>query len=133
MRFQITGSIVGIERWIFTRTRRVHFQHAEVRLQVLVGTGSLMTADYMPQDGIVDLFVGFWYKSYGGSHVGVQARLFKGKGDGTFVDATPGSGLETQPTGYDQGKNHRPAYGVTSCDLDDDGNPELMVSAYGRQ
>ena len=85
------------------------------------------------RDGVVDLFVGFWYKAYGASALGVQARLFKGKGDGTFTDATPGSGLETQATGYDQGKNHRPAYGVTSCDLDDDGAPELMVSAYGRQ
>ncbi len=85
------------------------------------------------RDGVVDLFVGFWYRAYGSSHLGVQARLFKGVGDGTFTDATPGSGLETQNSGYDQGRNHRPAYGVTSCDLDDDGTPELMVSAYGRQ
>ncbi len=84
-------------------------------------------------DGVIDLFVGYWYRAYGASAIGTQARLFKGKGDGTFTDATPGSGLETQSTGYDQGKNHRPAYGVTSCDLDDDGMPELMVSAYGRQ
>jgi len=85
------------------------------------------------RDGAIDVWVGFWYKAYGASALGVQARLFKGKGDGTFTDATPGSGLETQNTGYDQGKNHRPAYGVTACDLDDDGAPELLLSAYGRQ
>ena len=85
------------------------------------------------RDGIIDVWVGFWFKSYGASNLGVQARLFKGKGDGTFVDATKGSGLETTAGGYDTGKNHRPAYGVTACDLDDDGRPELMVSAYGRQ
>ncbi len=105
---------------------------SKVPSDTLPPTSSATFVD-VDRDGIVDLFVGFWYKSYGGSHLGVQARLFKGKGDGTFADATPGSGLETQAAGYDQGKNHRPAYGVTSCDLNDDGNPELMVSAYGRQ
>lgn len=85
------------------------------------------------RDGAIDVWVGYWYKAYGSSALGVQARLFKGAGDGTFVDATPGSGLETSGTGYDSGKNHRPAYGVTACDLNDDGAPELLLSAYGRQ
>lgn len=85
------------------------------------------------RDGAIDVWVGYWYKAYGSSALGVQARLFKGSGDGTFTDATPGSGLETAATGYDAGKNHRPAYGVTACDLDDDGAPELLLSAYGRQ
>lgn len=85
------------------------------------------------RDGIVDLWVGFWYRSYGSSYVGVQARLFKGSGDGTFSDATAGSGLETTNNGFDANTNHRPAYGVTACDLDDDGAPELLVSAYGRE
>jgi len=84
-------------------------------------------------DGILDVWVGFWYRNYGGSNIGVQARLYKGNGDGTFTDVTVGSGLETSNSGYDKGLNHRPAYGVTGCDLDDDGFPELMVSAYGRQ
>ncbi len=85
------------------------------------------------RDGVIDVFVGFWYRAYGTSLTAVQARLFKGAGDGTFVDATTGSGLETVNAQFDQGRNHRPAYGVTSCDLDDDGYPELLVSAYGRQ
>jgi hypothetical protein len=104
----------------------------QVPSDVLPPTSSATFVD-VDRDGVIDLFVGFWYRAYGTSYLGVQARLFKGKGDGTFTDATPGSGLETQSSGYDQGKNHRPAYGVTSCDLDDDGSPELMVSAYGRQ
>jgi len=95
-------------------------------------TSSATFAD-VDRDGVIDLFVGFWYRAYGKGYLGVQARLFKGVGDGTFTDATPGSGLETQNSGYDTGKNHRPAYGVTSCDLDDDGTPELLVSVYGRQ
>ena len=104
----------------------------QVPSDTLPPTSSATFVD-LDRDGIIDVFVGFWYKSYGASHLGVQARLFHGVGDGTFLDATPSSGLLTQSSGYDQGLNHRPAYGVTSCDLDDDGAPELMVSAYGRQ
>jgi hypothetical protein len=87
------------------------------------------------RDGKVDLFVGFWYKNYGFSDLGTQAQLYKGNGDGTFQAVTSAAGLktETSSASFAKGTNHRPAYGVTACDLDDDGAPELMVSAYGRQ
>lgn len=85
------------------------------------------------RDGKIDLFVGHWYEAYGASYLGVQARLFKGLGTGDFFDDTQGANLLTTTGGFATGTNHRPAYGVTSCDLDDDGAPELLVSAYGRQ
>ncbi|MGZ3449733.1 MAG: CRTAC1 family protein [Polyangiales bacterium] len=93
-------------------------------------SASFVDAD---RDGVLDLWIGFWYQVYGSTNYGVQARLLKGNGDGTFTDATKNSGLETTTSGYDAGKNHRPAYGVTTCDLNDDGAPELLLSAYGRQ
>jgi hypothetical protein len=85
------------------------------------------------RDGKIDLFVGFWYAMYGQTSYGVQAQLYKGAGDGTFMSITDAAGLKTYPNGYASGTNHRPAYGVTSCDVDGDGSPELLVSAYGRQ
>ena len=85
------------------------------------------------RDGLLDVFVGNWYEAYGYSYLGVQARLYHGRGGGQFSDTTIASNLETDPAGYATFTNHRPAYGVTACDLDDDGAPELMVSAYGRQ
>lgn len=85
------------------------------------------------RDGKIDLFVGFWYARYGQTDYGVQARLYKGAGDGTFADGTDAAGLKTLPNGFATGLNHRPAYGVTSCDVDGDGAPELLISAYGRQ
>jgi hypothetical protein len=85
------------------------------------------------RDGRIDLFVGFWYEEYGASYLGVQAELYQGAGDGTFQSITRPSGLLTANSGYADGYNHRPAYGVTSCDVDGDGAPDLMVSAYGRQ
>ena len=94
-------------------------------------TGATM-AD-VDRDGKLDLFVGFWYEKYGSTQYGVQAQLYQGKGDGSFATITDGAGLKTTAGGYAAGQNHRPAYGVTSCDVDGDGSPELMVSAYGRE
>lgn len=85
------------------------------------------------RDGRLDVFVGNWYESYGYSYLGVQARLYRGQGGGQFTDVTQPSNLTTDDMGFEQFTQHRPAYGVTACDVDDDGAPELMVSAYGRQ
>ena len=85
------------------------------------------------RDGKIDLFVAFWYAYYGETEDGVQARLYRGAGDGTFADVTGPAHLTATPNALAQGTNPRPAYGVTSCDLDGDGAPELLVSAYGRQ
>lgn len=85
------------------------------------------------RDGNLDLFVGFWYQRYGSSYLGVQAQLYQGQGDGAFTAITEQAGLLTDRKGYAEGTNHRPAYGITACDLNDDGAPELLVSVYGRQ
>ncbi|MHB8878468.1 MAG: FG-GAP repeat domain-containing protein, partial [Myxococcaceae bacterium] len=94
-------------------------------------TGATFTD--VDRDGRLDLFVGFFYELYGSTYQGLQARLYRGSGDGSFADLTEDLGLKTLRDGFAEGKNHRPAYGVTSCDLDGDGAPELLVSAYGRQ
>ncbi len=94
-------------------------------------TGATMTD--VDRDGKLDLFVGFWYQSYGSTYQGFQAQLYSGHGDGTFTTNTANAGLTTSNSGFAQNKNSKPSYGVTSCDLDGDGSPELMVAAYGRQ
>ncbi|HAA58596.1 MAG TPA: hypothetical protein DCE42_27790, partial [Myxococcales bacterium] len=100
----------------------------------LWSTTSATFLDY-DRDGIIDIFVGFWYKNYGRSYEALQDRLYKGRGDGTFEDVTAKTGLTTLPfqQGYKNGTNHKPTYGVTSCDVNDDGYTDLLVSAYGRQ
>ncbi|MSP16310.1 MAG: CRTAC1 family protein [Myxococcales bacterium] len=84
------------------------------------------------RDGLLDLYVGYWYEVYGFRR-GQQDRLYRGRGDGTFEDVTLAVGLETSDAGYADGSNHRPTYGVAACDVDDDGAPDLLAAAYGRQ
>ena len=85
------------------------------------------------RDGFTDVFVSYWYEKYGQGYSGLQARLFLGDGTGRFRDATAGSGLETQIAGWRTFKNHRPSFGAVACDVDDDGETDLLIAAYGRQ
>lgn len=85
------------------------------------------------RDGNIDLFVGAFYKRWGflESH---SDRLYRGDGKGNFVDVTEQMGLLTpDDEGYEEGYSSTPTYGVTSCDINGDGIPELMTSTYGRQ
>ena len=72
------------------------------------------------RNGVIDLFVGFFATTSPSTQ-----QLLLGVGDGTFSDISTTAGVTTNTT-------RRAAYGISSCDLDDDGNPELLVSAYAR-
>jgi len=98
-------------------------------------SASFLDADL---DGNLDVYVGTFYST------GIQGAgnyLYKGTGDGSFADIGKASGLlrdRVQAGGPDKdaflaGKIRRATYGVTACDIDGDGDTDLMVSAYGRQ
>lgn len=70
-------------------------------------------------DGNLDLFVGVHYSATGAPQA---AGVYLGNGDGTFVDVTQEVNA----------RQRRATFGVTSCDLDGDMAPELLMSAYAR-
>ncbi len=95
-------------------------------------TSSAAFNDY-DRDGLVDIFVGTFYDGAEGA----GSYLFKGNGDGTFADVSTQSKVLRPATAGDRtkflaGENRKPAYGVTACDVDDDGDADFIVSGYGR-
>lgn len=86
------------------------------------------------RDGNIDVFMGYFYE-LGAVEVGQQHQLFHGAGDGTFTDVTDAVGLtmSDQMSSFATAGQRRPLYGVTACDLNDDGRQELLGAAYGRQ
>jgi len=97
----------------------------------IVPTTAATLLDY-DRDGLVDVFTGYWYASYGRSLWGVQDRLSRNTGGGAFEDVTDAEGLGTLGSPGERDAS-RPTYGVTACDVDQDGDSDLLVSAYGRQ
>jgi len=83
-------------------------------------------------DGILDLFLGYWW---GNVPYGRQNLLMRGNGDGTFGDVTDQVGLTTTETmeGFAQGTATKPTFGTTACDIDRDGDQDIVTSTYGRQ
>lgn len=95
-------------------------------------TSGASFADF-DRDGVVDLFVGTFYSGAEGA----GNQLYRGVGDGRFSDVSTSSKVLRPPTfgereAYLRGENRKAAYGITACDVDDDGDPDLVVSAYGR-
>ena len=85
------------------------------------------------RDGMLDLFVGTFYSG----NEGAGNRLYRGSGDGTLSDVSASSNVLRAAAGpntpaFLAGNYRRPAYGVTACDVDGDGNADLLVSSYGR-
>jgi len=83
-------------------------------------------------DGNLDLYEGREYRQYGASYVSGVDRLWRGDGKGGFTDATAEMGLMTIPQPA-QANSSRPSYGVTHADVNNDGRPDLLQMAYGRQ
>ncbi len=80
------------------------------------------------RDGNLDLWVTQYYAT--------QDWLLLGDGTGAFTDATRGAGLTTMEwslvSTLNNGEAHSVAWGALACDLNRDGDPELLASSYGR-
>ena len=84
------------------------------------------------KDGILDLFVGNWYKAYGVSLECYPDRLYKGLGKGKFKDVTKQAGMLTDPRPGTH-RSSKPTYGAATIDWNNDGWTDILVCVYGRQ
>jgi hypothetical protein len=83
-------------------------------------------------DGNLDIFVGNQYGQYGYLNTMQQDRMYRGDGTGSFQEQTDFLKLTTYPSSYDSPSSHRATDGVTVCDIDGDGDPDIITSSYGR-
>ncbi len=75
-------------------------------------------------DGFVDIYLGAWLLKYPYPEAAPD-RLYRGLGDGTFLDWTAQAGLPTESF------KAMPCYGVVPGDYDGDGWTDLFVANYG--
>ena len=59
--------------------------------------------------------------------------LFRGNGDGTFDNVSKSVGLPTVDGNASDGTEWRHVFGVTACDIDGDGDDDMIFASYGRQ
>ncbi|MBS2033405.1 CRTAC1 family protein [bacterium] len=86
----------------------------------------------LDRDGRLDLAFGQAYADESKGYEAQQMRVYSGSGRGRFEDKTQEWGFLTPgPPGASNGG--RPLYGLSAADLDNDGYPELLGAAYGRQ
>ncbi|MFO0760548.1 MAG: CRTAC1 family protein [Byssovorax sp.] len=88
------------------------------------------------RDGLLDI----WVTQNSSNGIPQQDRLYKGDGKGGFTDVTVLQGLKTKAWSYsssgidalNKGLAHSNAWSAAACDLNNDGNAELLAASYGR-
>lgn len=102
---------------------------------------TLLDAD---RDGRLDLFVGNQYGIFGVHSTAEQDHLYLGRDGGAFSEKTRDSGLEqgnggsrsaSNASDYTDGEGGEVSwatFGVLACDIDRDGDQDLVTQTYGR-
>jgi hypothetical protein len=81
-------------------------------------------------DGRLDLFVGNFEQVYPNFDA-YPNELYQGDGLGHFTRVAAQAGMTmAMPLGDPSGMYPKPTYGVTSCDVNNDGWPDLLTSSY---
>lgn len=86
----------------------------------------------LDRDGHLDLAIAYAYVDEKQGYQAHPMQVLAGRGEGRFEDVTRPWGFEQEGPPGAAGAA-RPLYGLTACDLDNDGFAELLGAAYGRQ
>ena len=105
------------------------FAQADLRRSL----SSASFTDY-DRDGKLDLWLG--YTTWGKNGFPIPSQLMQGAGTGDFTTATTAEGVMTKDWKYqadvEAGTVHRHTWGVAACDMNGDGDPDLLGVSYGR-
>lgn len=84
------------------------------------------------RDGLLDLMVGNWYRRYGQDYECYPSLVYRGIGGGRFSEVSAWMGWARASTPGLR-TSHRPVYGLSHADFNNDGEQDVFVAAYGRQ
>jgi hypothetical protein len=87
------------------------------------------------RDGILDFWPGavaHWPYDPNGAN-NQPPTLFRGAGDGTFANVSAMVGLPTKDGTLPAATQWRHTFGVTACDIDGDGDDDIITASYGRE
>ncbi|MBT7609832.1 MAG: VCBS repeat-containing protein [Bacteriovoracaceae bacterium] len=107
---------------------KIYYSHINVNLsRGIRPTATISLFDYN-LDGHLDIFEGNWYEYTGKKSKPINDQLYQGNGF-KFKNAT-GFLFKEALYSKDQEKylNARPSFGVSTCDIDQNGYPDILVS-----
>ncbi len=88
------------------------------------------------RDGAIDLWLGYTSWPSTGGDLPIQDHLLRGDGKGGWQVVTGQEGLTTKEWKYqadvESGAVHRVTWGTAACDVNGDGDPDLLGVSYGR-
>ncbi len=105
---------------------------SDVTQKVIWYAGSVFL-DY-DRDGVLDFWpstVAHW--PYNPNDPNTPPSLFRGNGDGTFSNVSGAVGLPTHDGSIQSGTQWRHVFGNTACDIDNDGDDDMILASYGRE
>jgi enediyne biosynthesis protein E4 len=108
---------------------RIFFEEIPDAIKLAASPTSSLTLLDFDLDGELDLFVGNWFSTRAGEHIPVADRLLRNN-QGKFEDVSHKLKAE-----LDQGPDQlfpplaRPTYGSSSCDIDQNGYPDILTSS----
>ena len=88
------------------------------------------------RDGVLDFWpatVAHWPYPVTPVVPNTPPTLFRGNGDGTFQNVSKQVGLPSSDGKDFNGTSFRHVFGITACDLDGDGDDDVVFADYGRQ
>jgi len=120
----------------FLNDGKGHFTLAaqsDLDTQIFAHAGAVFDYD---RDGVLDAFAGgmaHWPNGGPGVKYKIPPHVYKGAGDGTFANTSAEAGLPQKEGPAKDGKTFRHTFGITHCDLDGDGDEDVLLASYGRQ
>jgi enediyne biosynthesis protein E4 len=98
------------------------------------GKGHFTLAPSSDRDGVLDFWpstVAHW--PYQPTDPSTPSTPFRGNGDGTFSNVSGSVGLPTRDGTVPAATQWRHVFGNTACDIDGDGDDDMIFASYGRE